>query len=419
MSYKADNTTEEVLTNTGAPQRNIASRVTSPTPASIAATERVARGGVSPIPAKAAAYGLTTLVEHHAPVLAAAAHPNFSFHGGPVIKRPRVFSSFWGQTWSQAANKTRAERLNQYLKDLLKSKYMNILSQYGVGAGAGVTGDFVGSTFIANVQGHITDGDIRRTIQSAIDNGVLPEPGKPTNNVLVIFLGEGIGVNEPAQGLILCEPAHDTAFGYHSFFTTKAGNQFYYSIIPALDDKCLKQTCPSDAGCSLHLVASQEQRQTQVTSHEFAEMTTDPELNAWFDGSTGAENGDICNGESGTITVEDRVWTVQRMYSKFDDVKSNGAVTCVTEPDEPLPRLSPGPPAALAADPSIAEQTQAASLLLPLPTVNFDPQTNQAVMDESKVEAYVQRVFGPLIDGNVISDLPGFLRKVADILSQK
>jgi hypothetical protein len=55
-------------------------------------------------------------------------------------------------------------------------------------------------------------------------------------------------------------------------------------------------------------------------------MVTDPELNAWFD-SDGSENGDICNGEPGTITVGANTWTVQRMYSKSDDVASNGATT--------------------------------------------------------------------------------------------
>ena len=395
-----------------------AARATGIVPASQSTTRTVAWGGVSPVPAKPAAYGLTALFERQGPVFTAAASPNFAWHGGPVVKRPQVFSSFWGPTWSQPANKQRAERLNQYLKDLLKSKYMNILSQYGVGAGAGAAGAFVKSSFIANVASELSDGDIHQVIQSGIDKGVLPEPSSPTNNVLVIFLGEGIAVNEPAQGLVLCEPAHDTAFGYHSFFNTKAGNPFYYSIIPSLNDKCLKQTCPSDAGCSLHLLATQEQRQTQVTSHEFAEMTTDPELNAWFDGTTGAENGDVCNGESGTITVEGRVWTVQRMYSRFDDVKTSGAAHCVTEPAAPLPLLSPGPPSVHAAAPGDATRAEALEHLLPLPTSHFDPETGAAEMDADEVREYVGRLFSPFKGEEIINDLPAFLREAADIISK-
>lgn len=390
-----------------------AARATGTVPAGLYPAKKVAWGGVSPVPSKPAAYGLTALTERQGPVITAAANPNFSYHGGPVVKRPQVFSSFWGKTWSQPANKKRAERLNQYLKDLLKSKYMNILSQYGVGAGA-----FVRSSFIANVAAELSDGDIRRVIQSGIDKGIFPEPSGTTNNVLLIFLGEGIAVNEPAQGLVLCEPAHDTAFGYHSFFTTKANHPFYYSITPSLNDKCLKHTCPSDIGCSLHLAATQEQRQTQVTSHEFAEMTTDPQLNAWFDATTGAENGDICNGESGTITVEGRVWTVQRMYSKFDDVKTSGAAPCVTEPASPLPLLSPGPPAAHTAAPAGAARAEALEHLLPLPTSHFDPETGAAEMDAAELRQYVARLFSPFSDEEIVTDLPAFLREAADIISK-
>jgi hypothetical protein len=209
------------------------------------------------------------------------------------------------------------------------------------GVGAGAAGAFIKSTFIVNVPSVLTDTGIQRIIQSGIDRGAFPEPTDSTNNVLVVYLGEGIGIDEPAQQLILCQPAHDTAFGHHSFFITEADHPFYYSMIPALDDKCLKRTCPIDTACSLHLSEYQEQRQTQVTGHEFAEMVTDPQLNAWFDGTTGAENGDICNVESGTINVEGRTWTVQRMYNKIDDVQSNGSAFCMTERRRRVRRLIP------------------------------------------------------------------------------
>jgi hypothetical protein len=382
-----------------------------------APSERIARGGVSPIPAKPAATGLESLIVHHGAAGTAGAHPNFRWHGGPIVKRPQIFSSFWGTTWSKPANKARSNRLNQYLTDLLQSKYMNIMTQYGVGNGAGDAGAFIKSSFIANVPATVNDKDIRGIIQKGIDSGVFPEPTKPTNNILIIFLGEGIGINDPGQDLILCQPAHDTAFGYHSFFKTKKGNPFYYAMIPSLDNQCVKQTCPSDAGCSLHLSENQEQRQTQVTSHEFAEMTSDPELNAWFD-SDGGENGDICNGESGSITVQGRTWTVQRMYSKFDDVKSGGAAFCVVEPVNPIPRLSPGPPAAQPSAVATSSKGLSLDALLPLPTVHFDPKSGQTTMDEAELHNLLGRIF-PLTGEAFITDLPAFLRLAADVLSKK
>ncbi len=382
------------------------------------ASTRVAWGGVSPVPQKAAGYGLQSVSSRQGPSITAAANPQFSWHGGPIVPNPQVFSSFWGPTWTKSANQKRATRLNQYLKDLLQSKYMNILTQYGVGQGAGASGSFIKSTFVNDVPAVLNDKQISQIIQKGIDNGTFPEPTKPTNNILMVFLGEGISINDPASDLILCHPIHDSAFGYHSFFKTKKGHPFYYSIVPSLDNTCIKATCPSDANCSLHLSKNQEQRQTQVTSHEFAEMVTDPELNAWFDASSGAENGDICNGESGTIKVGPNTWTVQRMYSKFDDVKSNGASICRTEPANPIPRLTPGPPAVHASAVNNAQTSEGASHLLPLPTVHFDTKSGKARMDARELRDYVKRIFSPLGD-EMIANLAAFLREAADSLSKK
>ena len=142
---------------------------------------------------------------------------------------------------------------------------------------------------------------------------------------------------------MLCEPNGDNAFGYHNGFTTSAGNQFYYSVIPGLDDTCIQNSCGGDPSCSLAPGLTQEQRRTQVASHEFAEMLTDPTPpTGWYDQSdpNSGENGDICNGQTDTITVGSNTWTVQRIYSKFDDQQSNGSNYClaqVASPEAPLP----------------------------------------------------------------------------------
>jgi hypothetical protein len=268
--------------------------------------------------------------------------PNFTYHGGPVIASPQVYTSFWGALWSDSTHQVQAQRLNQFHRDLLASEFMNVLSQYGVGRGAGNSGAFVSDSFISNTPETLTDPTIQAIIQSAIHQGVVPEPADPSNIALIIYLDENSGVNDPSDQLVLCEPQNDNAFGYHDFFTTKAGHKFYYAVIPGLTDICLQESCGQDAGCSLHIAQTQEQRQTQVASHEFAEMTTDPELNAWLDPQAG-ENGDICNGESATITVGANSWTVQRTYSKTDDMETGGQKYCLATASSPIPRLTPGP----------------------------------------------------------------------------
>src|SRR5262249_7363343 len=93
-------------------------------------------------------------------------------------------------------------------------------------------------------------------------------------------------------------------------------------------------SCRNNADCSLPSGSKLvRERVTQVTSHEFSEMVTDPEINAWRDASNGAEIGDICNGEKAEING----WTVQQVYSYYDDV--NYGRPCMASSDVPLPDL--------------------------------------------------------------------------------
>src|SRR5271169_2472291 len=103
------------------------------------------------------------------------AFPSFVYNGGAVVTSPVVYSSFWGALWADADHQNAAQRLNQYLQDLVASNFMNVLSQYGVGTGAG-TGQFVQASFLANVANQMADSDIQNAIQQAIDGGQIPEP---------------------------------------------------------------------------------------------------------------------------------------------------------------------------------------------------------------------------------------------------
>lgn len=261
------------------------------------------------------------------------AHPDFVYNNGPVIASPKVYTSFWGAMWSDAAHTQRASRLNQFIQDLVQSEYMNVLSQYGVGIG-----QFVKATSLPDVP-RLLDTDIIATnIQRLIDAGALPEPPSSGNNIaLMIYLDEGTTVNQP--DMHFCQASGD--FGFHFNFETRVGHDFYYAVVPALDDTCVRTTCNSATDCSLTLTQMQEQRVTQVSSHEFAEMCTDPKVGSGWFGTTSDENGDICNGLPGTITVEGRTWTVQRQYSKTDD--ENGAAFCVIGASKPMAKLPGGP----------------------------------------------------------------------------
>jgi hypothetical protein len=213
----------------------------------------------------------------------------------------------------------------------------------------------------------------------------------------------------------MCEPNGDTAFGYHYYFTTTAGNALAYSVIPGLTDACLQNSCPgNDAGCSLHLGETQEQRQTQVASHEFSEMVSDPQLTAWYDPANG-ENGDICNGVSDTITVGPNTWTVQRMYSLYDDIQSNGATICALNPASPIPELAGGPVSGLSTAAHLKLMPPASfDRLLPLPPFHHDMKTQKTEVKKAEMQAYVNRIVHPLQHGQVFGDLASFLTQAAE-----
>jgi hypothetical protein len=304
---------------------------------------------------------------------------------------------------------------------------MNVLSQYAVGNGVGggqAAGLFVQSSNVGGLSGTVSNADITSTIQSCIDAGVIPEPpANNTSNVLVIYFDETVEFNDTSftPPITMCEPQGDTAFGYHDFFTTSAGNSFYYAVIPALDDACLQNSCPDDNACSLHLFETQEQRRTQVTSHEFAEMCTDPQLNAWFDPdpNTG-ECGDICNGEADEISgPSGNSWTVQRQYSKFDDVNTNGVTFCLAQSPTPEPKLSPGFTGMAIARAGVQQMRMTAvSSLLPLPTMHLDKAKQECWMDEEQARRRVNELFHPLRYHHVVADLPNFLRDFANLIEK-
>lgn len=260
--------------------------------------------------------------------------PGFRYQGGPIINTPSVHALFVGD-WTSAANQARATRLQSFLTDLLSSRYMNILSQYG----CGTSGTLASSSFITSSDHDLSAADLHAFVQGAINAGTVPEPTDQAT-CFILFLDDSTAVNDVADGIVMCEANSDNAFGFHEFFTTTAGNVAPFAVIPGLTDACLTNSCANDGTCSLHLGQTREERQTQVASHELAEMFSDPQLNAWFDAANG-ENGDLCNGQSGSLTVGANSWNVQLMYSKWDDMNSSGATTCILQADNPLPSLLP------------------------------------------------------------------------------
>jgi hypothetical protein len=311
-----------------------------------------------------------------------------------------VYTSFWGPTWTQDATRAAyAGRLSLFFQDLLNSNYMNVLTQYGVLVGKG-TGAFVRSVFPSNLASSITDAEARGIIQDCINAGALPDPGNPTNNVLITFLDDKTSINDPdpSSGRHITTKPNEVD-GYHDHFVTSAGGHFYYAFLSFSSDESLL---------------------TQVASHEFAEAVTDPEYNAWTTGSGQNEIGDSCENNDDTITVGSDSWTVQKVYSNADH-------GCVGQAANPLAENQPGPGMGTRGGPGDAHGSRRRQLrrfggherLLPLPDVHFDVRTKKVTVDERHVLSYIDKLFYPLRPEHISQDFGSLLRPFLDVVEKR
>jgi hypothetical protein len=249
-------------------------------------------------------------------LVAEKSSPALTYQGGKIISGGKVYNVFLGD-WSSEKNQSRIERLNQFTEDLLSHKWMDALTQYGVKDKT----DFIGAIQIENDDLELTNKEVQVILQKAVAEGKLPINN---NNVYVIYLSDNTTVKDGFLNITMCVPDNDNAFGYHSYFITDKQEEFYYAIIPSLNDDCIGKTCLGSDTCSLKSFHTQEERQTQVASHEIVEVLTNPASVSWYDKNTGKENADICNGLSSVIVVGKNRWNVQHQYSQKDGAKLLG-----------------------------------------------------------------------------------------------
>jgi hypothetical protein len=314
-----------------------------------------------------------------------------TYQGGPIVRCPNIYSSYWGPAWSDGPHSALAGQLNQFLQDLVGSQFMNVLTQYGISG----TGLYAQASFLPGVPSTLTVSDYQGIIQSCIDAGVFPSPQDPRSStivsILIIFLDENTIINGGGRQLNF-PGAPD--IGFHDSFPSSSGNPVIYAFVAYSADVNFG---------------------TVVASHEFAEMITDPLYNAWTPDGGFHEIGDYCEGNNASINVGGRTWTVQTEWSDVDNF-------CRAEAPNPIPAISPGPAGAtqLALDergrgPRIP-RFLSHERVLPLPPVHFDVNAKAARHHEEDLKAYQRKLFHPLQHEHLFADLPGFLRQVASLL---
>jgi hypothetical protein len=198
----------------------------------------------------------------------------------------QVENVFWGPAWANPGQLApNAAYLNRFTNDIVGSRFMNALAQYGVGHG-----QYQGATTLTQVpvHGYLKVGQIQATLAAQVKIHRLPPPGP--NELYMVYLPPGISIGNAA--------------GYHDDFPKGSYN-------------------PVTGHADVHdfifaaVTYGSPQYQTIVASHELAEAVTDPRpLTGWFNTALmqktyQGEIADLAGGNVGTLDG----YMVTQLYS--------------------------------------------------------------------------------------------------------
>ena len=207
-----------------------------------------------------------------------------SYHGGPVILGTTNVYVIWYGTWPGAS--TTPAILTNLLSTIGGSPYFNINTTYYNGANTHVSNavSYRGSATDSYSQGTaLTDAGVKNVVATAISTNALP---MDTN--AVYFVLTSADVSETSGFLSQYCGWHD-----HGAINGQDVKFSFVGDASANLSACAAQTAKSPNGNpAADAMAS-------VVAHELEEATTDPDLNAWYDGR-GYENADKCAWTFGT-----------------------------------------------------------------------------------------------------------------------
>jgi LPXTG-motif cell wall-anchored protein len=258
------------------------------------------------------------------PSFIAAAPPANAFlnyYGGRIIQNVHVVPVLWGKNVpSEVATQISsfyAAATSSPLYDML-AEYNTSIKTYSDGAGTGQKlGHGTAEAAIAITPSitstSITDQQITQELQAQINAGHLPAPD--ANTLYMVHYPAGMSISMP-DGNGGTATSCKQFCAYHSTIQHSPTTILYGTIPNVTTDGCELGCGPIGGGFN---------NTTSVASHELVEATTDADVGlaqnygpplGWYDpqGQDG-EIGDICNGMQGTITSQNKSWTVQLEWS--------------------------------------------------------------------------------------------------------
>ncbi len=224
-----------------------------------------------------------------------AGPPNahLTYNGGPVLSSSKVFTIFWG-----SGATTYQTQLGDFFTAVGDSAYFDWLSEYNTPSQSIGRASYLGTYVDPSPPSGATidDSQIQSELANLIGAGSVPAPD--ANTLYFFYFPAGITIT--MQGQASC-----SAFcGYHGNETV-GSDDVRYAVIP-------------DQACCTGAPEDQLQTTTEVSSHEWAEATTDADVGtnnlAWYDQANG-EIGDICAWMPGTMSG----FTVQLLWSNANN----------------------------------------------------------------------------------------------------
>lgn len=279
----------------------------------------------SPLIAQAAPRGV---VFTHQAFTAASTSKKLIYRGGPVISNAKIYAVMWGNAVDSATQ----TGIGGMLASISTSSYLDLLAQYRTTTSAddgrsGTQQEIGRGTFagllsiqpsISSLQ--VTDQQIGAELEHQIDIGVLPRPDG--NTLYMAYFPPGLSID--LYGTLSCQ----TFCGYHHSYQSSAYGEIFYGVIADLGGDC-------SIACGY--AQTQFEDVTVVTSHELAELVTDPMVeptaspgypDAW-NAESGQEIGDECATEHAT-TLSGPSGTSYAVQAEYD----NAHQSCASGPFE-------------------------------------------------------------------------------------
>jgi hypothetical protein len=235
------------------------------------------------------------------------------FHGGPVMTGGMNVYIIWYGTHSA----TTKANLITMVSNIGGTPYWNINSTYSNSAGTKVPNAVSFKKAVVDTGGltSLSDTQIQNIVAAHLNNGDFP---RDVNGIYLVLTGTNVTASSG-----FC-----TQYcGWHTHFSN-GGVDVKYAFIGSVSrcpNSCAIQNPGPNGDLNTDGMAS-------IIAHEMEEAVTDPDLNAWWQNSTGMENADKCAWTFGAVsgsgnakynmTFGGKNWMIQQNWA---NVAPNGS----------------------------------------------------------------------------------------------